>query len=442
MIYYMKAEYYKLLKEYIWFKSISTNPDKQFSIEIQNCAKRLNDLFKSHNFKVQIINDYGNPIIIASYEVNKELETWLIYGHYDVQSANQIEWRKEDPFNLYMRKDKIIWRWVVDNKWQTLIHMINIFQLIKEWKLAYNIIFVLEWEEEIWSNGIDKFIQENSKKIKADFIMVSDGNIIQDMPVIESWFRWWFNAKLEIQTANTDLHTWIYGGVIPNAIEELNKLFSKLHDINNQVTIPYFYYEAEEVSAIQKTINKQIPFNSSSLEDSFDIKHTKLQNIDFYSKTGLTPCVEITGISWGHTDYFKNSVPNKATANINFRLVYNQKCDTIKNLFEERIKNTLPKHITYKLSFDLCNKAIKLNNNNKYSQKARILLEKIYNNKVINIYSGWSLPIISTFQEHITSNILSIPLANEDCNMHWINENFKTDLIDKGFQFSYNFFQK
>ena len=69
----MTSEYYQLLKEYINFKSISTNKD--FSNDLENCAERLSELFTNNNFNVEKINKYGNTIIIASYKFNPELET-------------------------------------------------------------------------------------------------------------------------------------------------------------------------------------------------------------------------------------------------------------------------------------------------------------------------------------------------------------------------------
>ncbi|HKL44398.1 MAG TPA: M20/M25/M40 family metallo-hydrolase, partial [Candidatus Absconditabacterales bacterium] len=411
-------------------------------LEIKKCAYWLSEIFKENNFDVEIIENYGNPIIKASFHLDENYKNGIIYGHYDIQSANKDDGRKGDPFDLLISKNKIIGRGVVDNKGQTLIHMVNIFKLIKEGKLNYNITFIIEGEEEIGSNGISKFVKEKGNNIRADFVLISDGNIIKNLPVIESGFRGGFSTEIKFKTANTDLHTGIYGGVIPNAIEELNKLLSKLYDTNNKITIPYFYYEVEDLSALQLSPNKKIPFDKNQLEENFQIKKLKLNDIDFYSKTGLQPCIEITGISGGKTNYFNNSIPNKAKANLNFRLVSKQKCDTIKSLFEERVKNNVPNYVNYELSFDKCNKAIKLNNENIFYEKAKTILEKVYKNKLINLYSGGSLPIIGVFQEHITNNILSIPLANQDCNMHGVNENFNTDLIDKGFEFSYNFFKK
>jgi len=436
----MLAEYYKLLKEYLWFKSVSTN--NNFIQEIKNCSIRLKELFEQNNFQVEIINEYWNPILIASYFVDNNLENWLIYGHYDVQNADQKEWRKEDPFNLYIWKDKIIWRWVVDNKWQTLIHIISIIKLIKENKLWYNITFILEWEEEIGSSWLIKFIEENKQRFKTDFILLSDWNIIKDIAIIESWFRWGFNAKLEIKTANTNLHTWIYGGVVLNPIEEMTKLFSKLYDANNQITIPYFYYEVEEISVNQKILNAKTPFNQESFTKNLWISQTKLKNIDFYTQSWRKPCIEITSIRSWNIDFFENSIPNLAVANLNFRLVNNQKYESIVSLFKEWVKNNLSKNIKYELSFDQHNKAVKIDLQNKFIDKAERILTDIYKNKVYYLRSWWSIPVIDTFQTYISKNILSIPLWNEDSNMHWVNENFDINLIEKWLNFSYNFFKK
>ncbi len=436
----MKADYYKLLKEYIQFPSISTNPS--YKKDIENCHDRLIQLFKDHDLEVESIKWYWNPIIIASYQNNIEQKTWIVYWHYDVQSASKDEWWKDDPFILFMWKDKLIARGIVDNKWQTLIHIVSILKLIKENKLNYNIKFILEWEEEIGSEWISEFIKENPDNIKWDFILISDWNLIDNTPTIESGFRWWFNAQLEIQTANTDLHTWIFGDIIPNSAQELNKLLWKLYDINNKITIPYFYYDTEDININQKSINRKIPFNQEKIKKDYDIKHIRIKDIDYYTKTWFYPCAEITWISSGYTKYFKNAIPNKAIANINFRIVPNQKYEFIKNNFEKRVKDNTPDYVNLKIFFDPSTNPIKLNLENYYIKKAYDILEKVYGKKPIYTRSWWSLPIIWVFQQYVCSKILSIPLANQDCNMHGVNENFDIELIEKWLEFSYKFFAK
>jgi len=81
----MKAEYYKILKEYIWFKSISTEQTKENKLEIKKCAYWLSEIFKENNFDVEIIENYWNPIIKASFHLDENYKNWIIYWHYDIQ---------------------------------------------------------------------------------------------------------------------------------------------------------------------------------------------------------------------------------------------------------------------------------------------------------------------------------------------------------------------
>jgi len=178
----MIAKYYQLLKEFIEIPSISI--DKEHWTDIKKTAKRLKKVFEEHKMEVQFIEWYWNPIIIAYYEQNKSLPTCTIYWNYDIVAAYKKDWRKEDPFSLYIWKENIYWRWVSDSKWQLLIHMVSIFELIKEKNLWYNIRFFIEWEKLTWSENTKKFIIENKEKLNSDFFLISDWNLVNNNPCI------------------------------------------------------------------------------------------------------------------------------------------------------------------------------------------------------------------------------------------------------------------
>jgi hypothetical protein len=52
----------------------------------------------------------------------------------------------------------------------------------------------------------------------------------------------------------------------------MNKLLAKIYDTNNQITIPYFYYEVEDLSSNQKTLNSKIPFDEDEFKNNFNLK--------------------------------------------------------------------------------------------------------------------------------------------------------------------------
>ena len=87
---------------------------------------------------------YGNPIVIARYHHDDSLPTVLIYGHYDVQPAEQQDGWKQSPFDLQQTPERLIARGAIDNKGQCAIHMITVFELIKQNNLGYNVVFMIE----------------------------------------------------------------------------------------------------------------------------------------------------------------------------------------------------------------------------------------------------------------------------------------------------------
>ena len=143
----MLADYYHVLKDIISYKTISS--ENSSMSEMEAMSQYLAKFFLDNNCEVEIVTDYGNPIVLASYIHNPKLPTCLLYGHYDVQSADKQDGWKYDPFSLYLGKEKIYGRGVSDDKGQFLIHLLTIFDLIHDKNLCYNMKFIIEGDEEI-----------------------------------------------------------------------------------------------------------------------------------------------------------------------------------------------------------------------------------------------------------------------------------------------------
>ena len=213
-----------------------------------------------------------------------------------------------------------------------------------------------------------------------------------------------------------------------------------MYDSSNQITIPYFYYEVDWISANEKTMNWRIPFDKETLMEKLELKSLKLDNdIDFYSKSWLKPSIEIT---WFECGDFWQTIPDKATITINTKLVNNQKVTAIQTLFENRIKWTIPNTLDYNIYFYWQSEPTKVDIQNKYSQLATSTLEKIYNKKTTQVASGFTFPIAKIAQEKVSKNIINIPLINDDCNIHSTMENFDINLIENWYNFVYEYLKK
>lgn len=437
------TEYKKLLKEFVSFKSIST--DVEFKPEIGKTVSWFNNLLTKGGFKTKTLQGKNsNPVVFGKYIVSKTAKTVLIYGHYDVQPAKKEDGWKTDPFVLDESKSRLFARGVVDNKGQILIHVFNAINLIKEKKLKYNLIFLIEGNEETSNPDLGNLVKKYKKDLACDIVMISDGELTNAKPTIEVSLRGGFNVTLTYKTGKNNLHSGIFGGAVPSAPLELTRFLSKLIDDNGSVTYKEFYKDADKIKGEELTNNRRLFKEATELLKISGVnKLTLSKSEDFFTKTGLTPTIQITGFKSGYVESgYANIVPSTAEVRLNFRIVASQKPEIVYKIFQKFVKNNTPKHVDYTLGVEGLHNPIKVDINNKFVEETKIVLEKIYKEKVNYKNVGGAIPVVSDFKEILGVDTLLIPFCNEDCNMHGTDENFEIKLIEKALEFSNLFLRK
>jgi acetylornithine deacetylase/succinyl-diaminopimelate desuccinylase-like protein len=435
------------LKTYISFKSIST--DKAFLGEIEKTVFWLKSYIENAGGKVELLQEgVSNPVVFGHFLVDPSLHTVLVYGHYDVQPAQKEDgWSTDDPFSL-QEKDinkipRLVARGIVDNKGQNLTHIYTVAKLFKEKKLKYNVKFMIEGGEESGSPDVDLVLKKNIEKLRADYVLVSDGEIVKDFPVMESTLRGVANLKIEFSTSHTNHHSGIFGGAIPSASFELVRVLNLMKDKNNKVLVKDFYKDV--VMPTKKVLenNKNLGTKKDVLKMAGVKELLTYKNFDFYTQTGCLPSLEITGLKSGYIgEGFANIVTAKAEARINIRTVNNQKTSKVVKLISDFVKKNTPKYVDVKITPEGHGDAITLDNSSVVAESIKPILEEAYGKKVLNKYIGGSIPILADFQKILKSKVISVSLGNDDCNMHGVDENFRVDLVEKGLCFANIFWSK
>lgn len=433
-------EYKKLLAEFVKLQSVSTDP--KYQPEINKTVAWLKRKLEKAEFEVEIWpGKTTNPVVFASYHVSDELDTILIYGHYDVQPATKKDGWKSEPFDLIQTKEKLFGRGVVDNKGQILAHVFTASELIKEGKLARNLKFLIEGNEETGNDDLADLMRQNKSKLDCDVLMVSDGELTNNKPTIEVSLRGGFNCTLVYKTGRNNLHSGIFGGGVPNAGAEIIKFLSRLINSDNSINYPTFYKGADVISKAQLSNNKRLVREAIDLAELAGVKSLLGEKgVDFYTQTGLRPTIQITGLKVGYIDQgYANIVPAEAEVRLNFRIVASQKAETIANSFEKFVKKVTPKFVEYELKFSGLHDPVKIDTENEYFDVVEKLLKKVYGSKVNRKNVGGAIPFVGEVKKVLGVDILMIPLCNEDCNMHGANENFDVDLAMKALDFSREF---
>jgi len=432
--------YKTLLEKFLSFQSISTDPN--YKQEVHACAQWLSGLLQKNNFNSKLIEGYGNPVIFAEHIINSKYKTALIYGHYDVQPAEKKDGWVNSPFKLAEKNNKYIARGVADNKGQVLIHLYSVFELIKKNQLKYNIKFIIEGDEESGSERIQDLIFDHKKLLKCDFVLFSDGELSFGSPTIDIGFRGIFNCTITAKTSKKDNHSGLYGGSIPNSAFELLHLINGMYSKEKILTLPGVDNQIETLPEIYKKQNVVIPFNKEEfLSNTGAKKRLNDDKIDFYSQTGLLSSAEITTLVSGYLgEGYKNAIPGTSKAKINFRIATRHKTSEVIKKFLAYVKNSASEICEFKVEIDQSSEPIFLSVDSELGNKISSQLKKIYKKDAIKKFCGAIVPISGIFQNTLTAEVFSIGLANEDCNMHGVNENFDIGLIKMGINFSKTFF--
>src|SRR5690625_7834953 len=86
-----------------------------------------------------------------------------------------------------------------------------------EGKLPLNVKVCIEGEEEVGSENLYKYLNENKEKFAADFTVISDsGMVAEGQPTILYGLKGFTGLEIEVTGPSQDLHSGIYGGAVKN----------------------------------------------------------------------------------------------------------------------------------------------------------------------------------------------------------------------------------
>ena len=310
------------------------------------CAQRICDLLiEAGADEAYISETAGNPVVFGQKTVDPSARTVLVYGHYDVQPPEPLDKWRSDPFEPEIHDGAIWCRGANDDKGQLFMHIKAFEYLVRSGKLAHNVKFMFEGEEEISSPSLPDWIRSHKDLLKADLCLVSDTTMLgENVPSINCGMRGMAYVEVKVTGPNKDLHSGHYGGTVANPIQVLCEMISTLIDADGRVTVPGFYDNVVDLPRADRKLLRKAPFNLKEYKDFLGVRalrgekgYTPLERV------GIRPCLDVCGIWGGYTgEGAKTVLPSEAHAKISMRLVPNQRSAEITRLFAKHFKSTAP----------------------------------------------------------------------------------------------------
>lgn len=437
-----KERFLNELFDLLRIPSISADP--AYAGDVNKTAEVIAEQFKTIGLdNIEVCKTAGYPIVYAEKIIDTTLPTVLVYGHYDVQPADPIDLWHNPPFEPLVKKTEIhpegaiFARGACDDKGQMFMHVKAVEAMLSSGELPCNVKFMIEGEEEVGSENLGIFVQNEKERLKADIILVSDtGMLANDVPSITTGLRGLSYVEVEVTGPNRDLHSGLYGGCVANPINILTKMIASLHDENNHITIPGFYDRVIELSDEERAEMAKAPFSHEAYCKALDIE-------DVYGEKGystmergsIRPTLDVNGIWGGYTgEGAKTVIASKAYAKISMRLVPDQDPHEITELFKNHFESIAPKGVRVVVKPHHGGEAAVTPIDSIGYKAASMAYEQAFGKKPIPVRSGGSIPIVAMFEKVLGLKTILMGFGLDSDAIHSPNEHYGLFNFYKGIE--------
>lgn len=429
-----KQQALDLLFDFLRIPSVSA--DSAFQNDMQTCARFVSDCMTDAGLQTEIIETAGHPIVYGERIGDPSKPTILVYGHYDVQPPDPLDLWTSPPFEPQVRDGKIFARGATDDKGQLLTHLIAIAAWVKQTdSLPVNVKVIIEGEEEVGSDHLDKFLEENQDKLKADVAVISDTSQYGDgIPAITYGLRGIIAAEVRLTGPSKDLHSGVYGGSIANPANAIAKLCGSLVDDNGRITVPGFYDDVQELTPEELEQFQKLPFDEQSfLNETGSSAAFGEEGYSTLLRRWVRPTCDVNGILSGYAgEGPKTIVPSTAMAKITCRLVPNQDPDKIMAALQAHLEAQCPPGLKFDFQTYHGCEAFAFDPTSPWITAASAALETAFGRSPVFIREGGSIPVVSSFQQILNIDTLLLGWGRNTDNLHSPDEHFHVEDFERG----------
>lgn len=422
------------LKQLLRIPSISA--DSNYLDAMREAAQFVADRLTAAGCTAEIVETAGHPIVYGEWNNKPSAPTALVYGHYDVQPPDPLEEWITPPFEPDVRDGNIYARGATDDKGQMYTHIKSVEACLQATgELPVNVKFVIEGEEEVGSDNLDTFLEDNKEKVACDIAVVSDtSQYAPGIPAITYGLRGIMCCEVTLHGPNQDLHSGVFGGSIVNPVNALATLIGKLIDDEGNIQIPGFYDQVVPLTDEERATFASLPFDEQEYLNSLGVEAAHGQaGYTTLERRWARPTCDVNGIFGGYSgEGPKTIVPAKATAKISCRLVPNQQEAELVKSLEKFLQDNLPPGVRMEFKHWHGCPAVLCDRNSPYMAAASNAVEKGFGTKPVLIREGGSIPVVGTFKEILGVDTLLLGWGQNSDNLHSPNEKFSLEAFQQG----------
>jgi acetylornithine deacetylase/succinyl-diaminopimelate desuccinylase-like protein len=431
------------LIEFLRIPSVSTKPDH--APQMLRCANWLVDRLRLAKLQAEIRPTGGHPIVLAKNDHQPGRPTVLFYGHYDVQPPEPLDKWTSPPFEPAVRNGAVYARGAVDDKGQVWANI----EAVAVWQeyggLPVNLTMLIEGEEEIGSENLERFVAANRAELKADIVLVCDtGQFAHGVPAITYGLRGLVYTEVFLTGPDHDLHSGMYGGAVPNPANVLCELLATLHNPDGTVNIPGFYDDVRPLAEEERAAWKKLPFDEKEMLKQLALSGTSGEaGYSTLERRWARPTCDINGLTSGYQGHgAKTIIPSVASAKVSMRLVPDQDPLKIVTAYENVLRDRCPKNVKIEFARHGLAGPVLVPREGQAMQLAAESVEIGFGKAPTLIREGGSIPVVALFKKELNIDTLLVGFGLPDDRVHSPNEKFDLDALYCGTRTAAALYQK
>jgi len=413
------------LADFVRFPSVSADP--RHAADVVACARWLASHLRGLGAtEVRIVPTARHPVVHAAWRRATGQPTVLIYGHYDVVSADPLEAWRSSPFEATRRGESLYGRGTSDDKGQLFAHLKALEAFLRtSGALPINVACLFDGEEEIGSPSLGALLASQRRAFEADVAVVSDTPILgPGRPALTYALRGLLSLEARVAGPRHDLHSGRFGGAVHNPAQVLCDLVSSLHDASGRVAVAGFYdrvrpaHEAER-AAIARTgptdaqVRREAGVDEAWGEPGYTL----------FERMTLRPALSVNGLAGGHAGPGpKTVIPASARTKLSVRLVPDQDPEEIADLLKEHFERLAPATVRVAIVSDTAVRPFLADRDHPELPVALEAYRKGFGAVPAFLRAGGSIPAVRMLQDVLGRSPLLMGFALPDDGMHGPNE--------------------
>ncbi|GDX79074.1 dipeptidase [Deltaproteobacteria bacterium] len=282
------------------------------------------------------------PCVTASWMKKPGAPTILVYGHLDLQPVKGETWTSP-PHEPTERGGRLYARGAADDMGGWVSHL----AALKAWfavagELPCNVRLVIEGEEEIGSPNLERYMDAFPECFAADAMVLTDcENPSPEIPGLTVSLRGLLECTVRCTALEADIHSGLWGGMVPDVSLALMELVSRLVDHDGRVK-----GLRAEVPEAWRTAAWDVPLTTEVIREGAHLCH----GVEPIPDRGVPPAehlwrqpaVTVVATTLPTRDMKKNALRRSAEAILSVRVAPGMEDEALKASFNAELLRDAP----------------------------------------------------------------------------------------------------